>query len=501
MQERSLLEKLKEYGASDAVPFHMPGHKRNTSLGITSFPNPFSVDITEIEGFDNLHHAEGILKASMERTAEIYGADASWYLVNGSTCGILSAICALTKPNGPILMARNCHKSAYHAVMLHQLEPVFVYPEEITGDAYAGSGILGGVDPKKLERILEERNGKVGKKKPIQAVFVTSPTYEGVVSDVRAIAEIVHRYEIPLIVDEAHGAHFPFGEEFPASALVCGADVVIQSLHKTLPSLTQTAVLHVKSNLVTPADLERYLSVFQSSSPSYVFLAAMENCVRYMAKEGRERMRDYAIRLKRFREEAKTFQKLRLMEDDICGTDGVFARDPSKLVLLPPEGGLDGTAFAARLRAHHLEPEMACGSYVILMTSLMDRESNFQRLLHVLQKIDQELAREEEKAERADANTLHGKRKRAEPVRTWLEHPVCRMPFFQAWENEREFVCLEQAAGRAVGSFVTVYPPGVPMLVSGEEITPEAISLIQENQKLGLTVEGIHNGQISCLRE
>lgn len=498
MQEKSLLEKLREYGASDYVPFHMPGHKRETSLGITAFPNPFSVDITEIEGFDNLHHAEGILKRSMERAAEIYGADASWYLVNGSTSGILTAICALTTPGGRILMARNCHKSAYHAVMLHQLEPVFVYPEELEDKACVRGGILGGLDPEKIEQILEKENGKACRKKRIQAVFLTSPTYEGIVSDVRAIAEIAHRYEIPLIVDEAHGAHFPFGDDFPASALECGADVVIQSLHKTLPSLTQTAILHLKSSLAAPASLERYLPVFQSSSPSYVFLASIETCISYMAGEGRERMKEYAVRLKQVREEAKALHRIHLMGDEICGKNGVFARDSSKFVLLPLTDGLDGAALAERLRRYHLEPEMSCEGYVILMTSLMDREQNFSRLLQVLREIDCALEEAEKKTERAEG--WQEEEKTTDRVRTWLENPIGQIPLFQAWNAEQEPVLLSQAAGRAAGSFVTVYPPGVPMLIPGEEITPEAILLIQENQKLGLTVEGIKNGQISCLR-
>lgn len=475
MQEKSLLDQLTEYGALDYAPFHMPGHKRETSLGITSFPNPFSVDITEIDGFDNLHHAEGILKASMERAAEIYGTDRTWYLVNGSTCGILSAICAVTKPGNRILMARNCHKSAYHAVMLKQLDPVFLYPEEVE-EENCPCGILGSLAPEKVEQILKEEPG-------IKAVFLTSPTYEGVVSDVAAIAEAVHRHGIPLIVDEAHGAHFPFGEEFPASAVECGADVVIQSLHKTLPSLTQTAILHLKSRLVTAAQLERYLPVFQSSSPSYVFLAVMENCVSYMNGEGRERMRTYAARLREFRKEAKKLRFLRVLDDEICGKNGVYARDPSKIVILAPGGSFNGTKISELLREnYHLEPEMSCSSYVILMTSLMDTEKNFSRLVRALKEMDASCA--EKKGSAAEAAAA------AQTV-TWLEHPVRRMALSEAWDSERREVPLSQAEGLIAGSFVTVYPPGVPMLVPGEEITAEAIRLIQENVRLGLTVEGI----------
>ena len=174
--EVPLLERLSTYAASDAYPFHMPGHKRQVKMGITSVPNPFSVDITEIDGFDNLHHAEDILKESMNSAAAVYGADRSWYLVNGSTCGILAAIAAAVKPGEKILMARNSHKSAYHAVILNQLEPVYLYPEEVPEFQ-----IPGGIEPEQVERALLEHP-------EIRAVFVTSPTYEGIVSDIQGIA-------------------------------------------------------------------------------------------------------------------------------------------------------------------------------------------------------------------------------------------------------------------------------------------------------------------------
>ena len=223
------------------------------------FPNPFSIDITEIEGFDNLHHAEGILKESMRWAAGVYGADRTYYLVNGSSCGILSAIGAVMRPGETMLVSRNCHKSVYHGLILNSLKPEYVYPQIIED-----LGIQGGISPDDVEKQLEECP-------EIRGVLIVSPTYDGVVSDISKIAEIVHRHNIPLIVDEAHGAHFPFGNGcFPKSALSCGADLVIQSLHKTLPSLTQTAVLHLKGNRVSRERLERCLQMYQSSSPSYV---------------------------------------------------------------------------------------------------------------------------------------------------------------------------------------------------------------------------------------
>lgn len=250
--EKYLLDRLMEYGESDAYPFHMPGHKRQAGAGFAGdFPNPFSVDITEIGGFDNLHHPEGILKESMEWAGNVYGADQTYYLVNGSSCGILSAVCGSVSHGGTILMSRNCHKSAYHGVYLGHLRAEYIYPQTIPE-----FGIQGGLSPEDVRRLLITHP-------ETEAVLVVSPTYDGIVSDIGAIAKIVHEWGIPLIVDEAHGAHFPFGGEarFPVSALELGADVVIQSLHKTLPSLTQTAVMHVNAGFADISRIDRYVHI------------------------------------------------------------------------------------------------------------------------------------------------------------------------------------------------------------------------------------------------
>lgn len=497
-RKEGLLEKLLEYGKSDYYPFHMPGHKRQIRLGITSFPNPFSVDITEIDGFDNLHHAEEILKDAMDKASWIYGSDRSYFMVNGSTGGILSAVCGLTRPGGRILMARNCHKSVYHAVMLQKLEPLYVYPEKISG-----WGIQGGIRAEAVEEILGRERKTGGKKdrkenkENIQAVFITSPTYEGIVSDIEKIAEVCHRYGVPLIVDEAHGAHFPFGSAFPKPALECGADVVIQSLHKTLPSLTQTAILHVKSRLADPKRVERYLPVFQTSSPSYVFLASIENCISYMDGEGRREMDAYAGRLLNFMKRAQKLRMLRVLDDLDCGLSDGEARDLSKLVISPGRSALLGTDLAAQLRERfYLEPEMVCRSHVILMTSLLDTEEGLERLWNAVWAMDE--------AEVQKTDKIAGNRAFLEMGQDSdrIVRPCCLRSLSDAWNAGKRELPLEEAAGRISGGFITVYPPGIPMLVPGEQITGEMIDSITENRTLGLTVEGIsEDGKIEVIEE
>ena len=228
-----LEQKLNELEQSDIYPFHMPGHKR----AFLPFANPYAIDITEIEGFDNLHHATGILQEAQQKAADLYGAKKTYYLVNGSTCGLLAAISAAVPRGEKILVARNCHKAVYHAMYLRQLVPVYLYPEDT---AY---GIQGQVTPQMVRKQLEQTPD-------IRAVVITSPTYDGVVSDIKNIADTVHAYGIPLIVDEAHGAHFGFSPEFPENATRLGADAVIMSVHKTLPAFTQTALLHLCSDRI-----------------------------------------------------------------------------------------------------------------------------------------------------------------------------------------------------------------------------------------------------------
>lgn len=477
--EIPLLERLSTYAASDAYPFHMPGHKRQVRMGITSFPNPFSVDITEIDGFDNLHHAEDILKESMEAASEIYGAEHSWYLVNGSTCGILTAIAAATKPGDKILLARNSHKSAYHAVVLNQLDPVYLYPEEVPDFQ-----IPGGIESEQVDKMLSEHP-------EIRTVFVTSPTYEGIVSDIRGISEAAHRHGAALIVDEAHGAHLPFGDGkyFPNGALEEGADLVIQSLHKTLPSLTQTAILHLNSRILDAKKVESYLSVYQSSSPSYILIASMENCVRYMAEHGSEEMTGYAGRLAELRGTLANLKHFRLLTEDICGKAGMYGYDPSKLVIFPD--CMTGTKLSQILRSeYHLEAEMASGRYVLLMTSFMDTEDGFSRLEKAFFELDARM----EKCQETDGMQAG---KPGEPERIaerqfgqeTYPQKVC-LPW-EAWHGRGVLVPLEEAEGKTARTCVTIYPPGVPMLMPGERIGRREIARIGEAWKLGLTVEGI----------
>ena len=502
-KQPGLLERLTEYAGSDAYPFHMPGHKRREIPdGIPGgFPDPYGIDITEIDGFDNLHHAEGILKDAMDEAAAIYGADRSWYLVNGSTCGILSAVFATTENGGKILTARNCHKAVYHAICLNRLEAEYLYPEEITE-----FGINGGIRVEDVRKALEKdamrcagNSGNVrGKITKIQAVLITSPTYEGVVSDIRAIADAAHEYGIPLIVDEAHGAHLEYADQchsFPKSALEYGTDIVIQSLHKTLPCFTQTAILHVKGKLVDQDRVSRYLSMFQTSSPSYLFMAGMERCIRYMDGDGRNEMVRYEERLEHFMKRMEGLQVLEVLDREICGKYRTVAGwDPSKIVVSTMRAeDFHGEELAETLRRkYHLEMEMTAPEYVIAMTSLMDTEEGFERLGTALLEIDGALRHCVESEQQKEKGESKEKERCETPEATEskVSHPIRRMLICEAMDADTERTAFQDTVGKVSAEFVYLYPPGIPIIAPGEVFTDAIVEKIMAYKAAGLLVQG-----------
>ena len=418
-----LYEKLAAYGESDFYAFHMPGHKR--LLG--EFENPFRIDITEIDGFDDLHHPEtdGVLTKAQSRAERVFGAEESHFLVNGSTAGILSAISGCTKQGGRFLMARNCHRSAYHGAELRGLQTVYLYPQYIPE-----LGINGAVLPADVENALQKsamekqqrvegktegyscKNRKENQNRnqtDIQAVMIVSPTYDGVCSDVRQIVEICHRFGVPLIVDQAHGAHFRFSEYFPEDAVGAGADVVIHSVHKTLPSMTQTALLHVQGKIVNRERIRKFLSIYQSSSPSYVLMASIDACVDLIERDGEELFEKHARELKAFRERCRDLKRLYLagLDSETEGTWQPEAKkaefgqtadfDRSKLLISARRAnragaGITGEELSRMLRKrYHIQMEMSGPDYVVALAGIADSEEGFRRLAEALHEMDRDI--------------------------------------------------------------------------------------------------------------
>ncbi len=468
-----LYKNLIEYSGSDYYPFHMPGHKRT---GITQ-ASPYEYDITEIDGFDNLHEPEGIIRIAMDDAAELYGTKRTYFMVNGSSGGLLTAIHAVTKRNGKILVARNCHKSVYNAMELRELTPVYLYPSYI--EKY---GIYGGINPQDVE--LEMKNNP-----DIQAVIITSPTYEGIVSDIKKIAETVHRHNIPLIVDEAHGAHFSMHEKFPESAVMQGADITIQSMHKTLPALTQTALLHVNGNIADIKKIEKYLSVFQTSSPSYVLMASMDECLNYLKRDGIKKFDEYVSRMESIQEHCEKLTHIKVITSAIKKEENVFDFDISKLVISVRGTGYSGMQlYKELLEKYHLQTEMAAGDYVIAMTSLMDTEEGLLRLFKAMVDVDRNMRVYGKRSFFVNGNEFKAPK------------AVVIKDIAQSQESDAETMKLTDAQGKISAEYIYLYPPGSPVLAPGEMLTGDIISLVKKYKAVGLGVHGTEDKSLEKIK-
>jgi len=473
-----LFDKLKEYQKTDAYPFHMPGHKRNMELMRRiygeDFGNPFGIDITEIDGFDDLHHAEEILKECMDEMAEAVGAKKSYFVVNGSTCGLLSAIWAACPAGSSVAVARNCHRSVAHAIQLNQLRPYYIYPQN-----EPQLWISLGITCVEVEDILS-------KHVYIHTVVVTSPTYEGIVADISGIAEVVHRHGAVLIVDEAHGAHLPFGRiaGLPQSAVSCGADLVIQSLHKTLPSMTQSAALHVCSDRVDIRRIEQGLRIFETSSPSYVMMAGMDACMRFMKAEGENCLLQLNQWLSEFYKKAKSWAELWVLNEERIEAQG-FLFDHTKLVFGAKHiQGCGKMLHQWLVEDYHLQPEMSTPEYVVLMSTVGDTEEGFRRLLAAMEDINRRLTGIQLK------NDLKSAVNEASGMFVMPEAKVHITPF-EAAQRPHERVNVRDALERIAAEMAYIYPPGIPFLMPGEIIGKEQIELMQYYTEAGRELHGM----------
>lgn len=468
-----LTEKLKQNGNSDIYPFHMPGHKRKLEWDI----NAYKYDITEITGFDDLHCPEGIIKELEERFAKFYRTQTAILLPNGSTAGVLSAISATVMPGEKILMTRNSHKSAYNGVFLREINAEYIYPQYDKK-----TGITLPVSPFDAEKALKEN-------RDIKAVYVTSPTYEGVVSDIKEIALTAHGFGVPLIVDCAHGAHFGMHDFFPENPIELGADIVIMSLHKTLPALTQTALLCINSSLVDFAKVKKYTDIYVSSSPSYILMASMELCLDYIENKGKTEFEAYGVLVNGFRKRCKELSNLYLYEPDekavSRGVYGNYATDFGKIVICTDRADISGRELKQiLLNKYKIELEMASKEYAIALTSLCDDEEGFDRLFAALKEIDKKL------------KPAGKKSFEQEPLMEKVMTPG------EAEKCSKYKVLLEESEGLIAAEPLYIYPPGIPWVVPGERINASLIETIIRYRDADIEIHGTdESGKISVIGE
>ena len=452
---KSLKEKLMEYSESDIYPMHMPGHKRNESL----FGDIENIDFTEVEGLDNLHNPAGILKESMDKTSEFLGTDKTYYLVNGSTSGVLAAIQSATKIGDSIIIGRNCHTSVYNAVSIRDLKPSYLYPKS--------NGLFdGGYDAEELDKLFKETGAKI--------VVITSPTYEGVVADIKSLSDVAHKNGAIIIVDSAHGAHF-MTDGFPNPAYREGADMVIESNHKTLPALTQTAMLHVMGDRVDKDKLKQALSTYQTSSPSYILMASIDQSIEVLRKEGDKRAKELLKTLENLRSSVNSTGKIYIPGLDVVGKNEIYDYDLGKLVIDLSKTNITGSELAKILREEYrFETEMANNKYVIAMTSVADDLDKIKEFGEALVEISRNL-------EVVDGEKLASNR---------MKNEVKCSPY-EALNKEMEVVALDDANGRVAGDYLYKYPPGIPLVVPGEIVNETVINEVEKSIESGLQIKGI----------
>ena len=513
-----LEEKLLENAKSDIYPFHMPGHKRRLSAD-----DVCQIDITEIEGFDNLHHSQGILREAQEKAAGLYGSKKAYYLVNGSTCGILAAVSAVTSKRD-------------NALYLNELIPTYVYP------VITDMGIQGQISVEAVQKAIEETVDA-------SAVIITSPTYDGISSNIAQIAELAHAKGMVLIVDSAHGAHFGFGYGMPENVIKQGADIVIESVHKTLPAYTQTALLHICSDRVKPEAVERYLDIYETSSPSYVLMAGIERCIGMVSNQKDQLFSGLQRNLDSFYEKVSGLKYLKVLTKADIKADDAFDFDRSKIIIFTDRAGMSGQdMWDILLQKYHIQIEMAAGNYAAALSSVMDTEEGFDRLAAALIDIDRGISAavnmhecEALKNDRERSQTIKAGRHSKHIVNAEIYHPnercleifeaedaykaqcrygagdayktQCRYETEEAYKSQGSYevrtenrwqvlqVPLEEAAGQVSASFINLYPPGIPLVVPGEIISPGLVRDLKSIIKLNLELQGLtDNNFITILK-
>lgn len=469
--EQRLNKKLLNLNKDGLYPFHMPGHKRNTSkfneTGTTEdsgdsfgfrLSEMYKIDITEIDGFDNLHDPEGVIREAEKRASELFNSQETHFLVNGSTSGILAAISAVSERGNKIIVARNSHISAYNAILINELNPVYVYPKIVCKNAIK-SGISGSISVKEIEKAIINNPDAC-------AVFITSPTYDGILSDVAQIARVAHEYNIPLIVDEAHGALFYIEGR---SAITEGADIVINSVHKTLPALTQTALLHINGSIVDKLKVRKYLKIYQTSSPSYILMGSIDYAVEIMEQKGNSLYIDYCVRTSSLKNKLLKLRNLKYIDKESLLLEEVFDFDESKVLISTSDTYLSGKDLYNILRKKYsIQPEMAAGDYVLLMTTLFDTNEGINMLIDALYEIDLMLNNRESVMDCIDALGLH------------LYEEADKI------NDSKNLNRMREMTGSPFDMTVFAYPPGIPIIVAGEVVSADLISEIEEavNNKL-----------------
>jgi arginine decarboxylase len=488
-----LLDALRDRTNQPHAPFYAPGHKGGQGiskllvelLGAAVFRS----DLPELPELDNLFNPEGVIAEAQNLASEAFGAEHTRFLANGSTCGIIAAIVATCGPGDKIILPRNIHQSAISGLILSGAIPIFVNPEYNSDWDIANC-----ITPEAAAAALEQNPDA-------KAVMVVYPTYHGVCGDLRAIAKITHQYNIPLLVDEAHGAHFNFHPNLPEAALSVGADLTVQSIHKTLGAMTQASMLHVKGDRINIQKLNRALQLVQSTSPSYILLASLDAARQQIALHGEQLMTQTLLLASKARSQLSKIPGLSILEP--LNTPGFADLDRTRLTVKVSD--LDITGFAADEILHSqfgVIAELPMPQHLTFIISLGNTESDIDNLVKAFQNLTHNLGGGQD-AHPTIKFTLCGT-----GILPVLENGAISQLGFpppplsprDAFFSPTETVAADKAVDRLSAELICPYPPGIPVLMPGEIITSKALEYLQQILADGGKITGCSDPRLQTLK-
>ncbi|WP_110929278.1 aminotransferase class I/II-fold pyridoxal phosphate-dependent enzyme [Bacillus massiliglaciei] len=477
--ETPLFTGLLEHAKKAPIQFHIPGHKKGTGMDpeFRQFigDNALSIDLINIAPLDDLHQPKGIIKQAQDLAAEAFGADHTFFSVQGTSGAIMTMVMTVCGPGDKIIVPRNVHKSVMSAIVFSGAVPIFINPE-----IDKTLGISHGISVEQVEKTLALHPDAKG-------LLVINPTYFGIAADLKRIVEITHSYRMPVLVDEAHGVHIHFHDELPMSAMQAGADMAATSVHKLGGSMTQSSILNVKEGLVSVNRVQSILSMLTTTSTSYILLASLDTARKQLAMKGHA-MAEQAISLANYMRKAiNEIPYLYCVGEEILGSKAAFDYDPTKLIISVKGLGITGYDVERWLREKYsIEVELSDLYNILCLITPGDTKKEADILIHALQ----------------DLADLFQKEGYTEQEITVLlpEAPELALSPREAFYAETEVVPIEETAGRISAEFIMVYPPGIPIFIPGERITEENITYIQKNLEVGLPVQGPEDPEIKFLR-
>lgn len=464
--EKTLINQLKHIVDLDLISFHMPGHKLGkiyNRLGYLDIvENIYKMDTTEIYGTDNLHSPEGVIKQSLERASKVFNSTKTYYLINGSTCGIQAAIMSVCQPKDKIIVNRDCHQSVINSCILGDIEPIYIIPK-IDKENNIGEGV-------DINTVLNAIDMNLDAK----AILLTYPTYYGRVFNLEQVCNYANERGIVVIVDEAHGSHLGLSNRLPKTALEQGADIVIQSTHKTLPSFTQSSMLHIKGDKIDLSRLESILKIIESSSPSYILMSSLEVAIDIYDKHGKKLMDELLDDINNFVYDIKDDKYIEVYNND----------DKTKIFISLKKLGITGYKLDEILRnKYNIQVELSNYYGVLLICTIGNSSDDFMKLSKALRNI----------------MLQNSKQSALVNIKYPISIPKKVLNPRDAFYSTKDKVNIYESIGKISGEYIIPYPPGISLISPGEVITKEVIDYIKFCKDKGMNVTGIKDSNLEFI--